>query len=154
MFRCKDTPGWDALHAATQTVLEGPTNNKLTPNFKADEFCTATTGRHPRSSPSRRWSSSANGYLEPMRNKFGTCFILSGYRHERLQPRDRWGPPLASTSTSRASSQSRPTSGSGKGRRHSGPPTPEGSRQDRGKGGVGRYDRSGFVHVDNRGLEG
>jgi hypothetical protein len=85
-------------------------------------------------------------YLEPMRAKFGSCTVLSGYRHKAYNRRiggasqshiyDLDPSPNAGQSYVRGNpvivNAVGPETGYGKG------------------GGFGRYDRSGFVHCDNR----
>ena len=78
------------------------------------------------------------------------CVVLSGYRHELYNARIG-GARHTSTSTNKASSSGRgsPVRERLAGTVGSRSQTATGDK-NRGKGGVGRYDRSGFCHVDNR----
>ena len=91
-------------------------------------------------------------YLEPMRTKFGTCYVLSGYRHELYNRRiggARHSQHIYEQTSSRVAADMRFAKGT---------PAQWAAEAKRlrtkagGKGGVGRYDRSGFCHIDNRGI--
>ena len=144
------TAAWKELQAKRRKYYKQPAKNKLTANFKVDEFYTHD-GSCPPIVAEKAMIKLCDGYLEPMREKFGTCLILSGYRHEAYN-RDiggaRFSQHVYEQSFDSVAADVRFRKG-----------TPAQwaayARGLRGKmggnGGVGRYDRSGFVHVDNRG---
>ena len=87
-----------------------------------------------------------------MRTKFGACVVLSGYRHELYNARiggARHSQHIYEQGFESVAADLRFAKGTpgAVGRRGE-----DGYGQARtgGKGGVGRYDRSGFCHVDNR----
>lgn len=149
----KGQPGWNELQGVRQRFWRDQNNNVLTLHFKATEFFTHDGSACPivaRAGMVRL----ATVFLEPMRAKFGACLILSGYRHELYNAsiggarhsqhiyehdfesvaadlRFATGTPAKWAAYARLLRTSR----------------------NRGHGGVGRYDRSGFVHVDNRGYK-
>ncbi len=92
-------------------------------------------------------------YLEPMREQFGTCYILSGYRHElynqaiggAFHSQHIYEESFESVATDLRFEKGTPAQWAAYAR---GLRTKNGSR-----GGVGRYDNQGFVHVDNRGYK-
>ena len=93
-----------------------------------------------------------NTYLEPMRKKFGVARVLSGYRHEQYNrliggARHRqhiYEQGFESVAADMRFAKGTPAQWAAEAKR---------LRGSKG-GGVGRYDRSGFVHVDNRALQG
>ena len=85
--------------------------------------------------------------LEPMRAKFGPCRVLSGYR-----PAD-YNQKIGGARYSQHIYELTPDSVAADVRFQQGSPKEWAAyaRKLLGKkGGVGRYDRSGFVHADNR----
>ena len=90
-------------------------------------------------------------YLEPMRAKFGACTVLSGYRH-RAYNRAIGGAIFSAAHLRRdAGRRSPPISASRRARRSSGRAYAKTLRAKYKKGGgIGTYEISNFVHVDNR----
>ena len=89
-------------------------------------------------------------YLEPMRAKFGSCTVLSGYRHKAYNRR------IGGASQSQHIYDLDPTTIAADTRYVRGNPAQWAAelgrlraKYDKG-GGIGRYDKSGFVHCDNR----
>ena len=93
-------------------------------------------------------------YLEPMRTKFGTCYVLSGYRHELYNraiggarhSQHIYEQSFESVAADLRFARGTPAQWAAEAKRIR-------TAKAGGKGGVGRYDRSGFVHVDNRRLQ-
>jgi hypothetical protein len=85
-----------------------------------------------------------SGVLEPMRATFGTCRINSGYRHAAYNRR------IGGARFSEHIYEITPWAVAADVRFARGNPAQWAALAWRlGKGGVGRYDRAGFVHVDN-----
>lgn len=83
--------------------------------------------------------------LEPMRAHFGPCHVLSGYR-----PRD-YNASIGGAKYSQHIYELTPDSVAADLVFRTGTPKDWAAFADQlGAGGVGRYDQSGFVHVDNR----
>ena len=89
-------------------------------------------------------------FLEPMRARFGSCFVLSGYRHYQYNmgipgavnnSQHDWDQTPGSVACDLRFSKGSPKDWAAYARQ---------LRNKMGYGGVGRYDRSNFVHVDNR----
>lgn len=84
-------------------------------------------------------------YLEPMRAAFGPAHVLSGYRPADYNRR------IGGALFSQHIYDLTPTSVAADLTFRTGSPSLWAAMADQlGAGGVGRYDRSGFVHVDNR----
>lgn len=84
-------------------------------------------------------------YLEPMRAEFGPCHVLSGYRPSDYNAR------IGGAKFSQHIYELTPSSVAADLVFRLGSPALWARFADQlGAGGVGRYDRSGFVHVDNR----
>lgn len=84
-------------------------------------------------------------YLEPMRAHFGPCHVLSGYR-----PRD-YNTRIGGAKFSQHIYELTPDSVAADLVFRTGNPAQWAAFASQlGAGGVGRYDQSGFVHVDNR----
>lgn len=148
----KGEKGWEALQRTRRQFWAKGTNNALSAHFKASEFYTHD-GSAPPTLARPAMAALARVYLEPMRAKFGTCLVLSGYRHERYNQEihgARNSQHVYENSFEAVAADLRFQKG-----------TPaqwaafaRGLRAKQGgRGGVGRYDRSGFVHVDNRGYK-
>ena len=146
----KDEKGWDVLQKQRRTFWKKPFNNQLTPHFKADEFY-CHDGSAPPILARNAMVRLATVYLEPMRRKFGTCFVLSGYRHTR------YNAAIGGARLSQHVYEYNYESVAADLRFQKGTPAQWAAEARRlrtkagGTGGVGKYDRSGFVHVDNRG---
>ena len=146
------TPKWNTLQQQRRKFWKQPKNNELTPHFNADEFYTHD-GSAPPILARPAMVRLCKVYLEPMRQKFGTCLVLSGYRHELYNQRiggARYSQHVYEHSFESVAADLRFARGTpaqwaayAKGLR----------AKQSGNGGVGRYDRSGFVHVDNRGYK-
>jgi hypothetical protein len=146
----KGAKGWDELQAKRKTFWRRGGNDELTDHFRAHEFyCHDASACPIVSRPAMIKLCST--YLEPMRSKFGTCFVLSGYRHELYNQAihgARFSQHVYETSFEAVAADVRFEKGS---------PALWAAEAKRlrtkagGTGGVGRYDRSGFVHIDNRG---
>ena len=149
----KGQKGWDELMARRRTFWRRSDNNTLSPHFKATEFYTHDGSACPINARPAMVKLS-HVYLEPMRTKFGTCYVLSGYRHElynRAIGGARHSQHIYEQSFESVAADLRFQKGT---------PAQWAAEAKRirtakagGKGGVGRYDRSGFVHVDNRGYK-
>lgn len=139
--------------ARKRKIRERPDKGQITPHFHLNEF--HTKDARGSAVPVRSWSAVTRlckDYLEPMRREFGRCEIISGYRHRAYNSL---------------------ISGAATNSQHIYDETPKSvaadTRYDRGspkewvehaqklraglgnEGGIGRYDRDGFVHIDNRG---
>jgi uncharacterized protein YcbK (DUF882 family) len=147
----KGERGWDAL-VRTRRDWWGPKRNQLTPNFKATEFYTHDGTPCPtvaRNAMVRLCQT----YLEPLRAKFGECLVLSGYRHERYNQQiggARYSQHVYENNFESVAADLRfkrgtPALWAAEARRL--------RTKAGGKGGVGLYPRSGFIHVDNRGYK-
>jgi Peptidase M15 len=145
--------GWDDLQKKRRLFWKRNENNRLTVHFKADEFY-CRDGSAPPINARPAMVKLCRTFLEPMRDKFGTCYILSAYRHE-LYNASIGGARLSqhiyedsfeSVATDLRFARGSPAQWSAEAKRIR-------TSRNKGKGGVGRYDRSGFVHVDNRGYK-
>ena len=84
-------------------------------------------------------------YLEPMRKEFGVATVLSGFRHRRYNDR------IDGAKKSMHVYEEHPDQVAADVRFAKGSPAQWAAFADRlGADGVGRYDDSKFVHVDNR----
>jgi hypothetical protein len=149
----KGEQGWGTLQTKRRAFWKQPTKNQLTAHFKADEFYTHD-GSAPPIVAEPAMIRLCKVFLEPMRAKFGRCWILSGYRHERYNQaiggarhsQHVYEHSFESVATDLRFARGTPAQWAAEARRLR-------TTKNRGKGGVGRYDRSGFVHVDNRGYK-
>ena len=126
------------------------TNNTISQHFKASEFY-CHDGSAPPTLARPGMQALARVFLEPMREHFGTCYILSGYRHELYNQAiggARFSQHVYEQSFEAVATDLRFAKGTpaqwaayARGLR---------SKSAGGRGGVGRYDQAGFVHVDNR----
>jgi hypothetical protein len=145
----KGEKGWDVLQRQRRAFWAKGTNNALSKNFKASEFYTHD-GSAPPTLARPAMIDLCRVYLEPMREKFGTCFVLSGYRHEL------YNQAIHGARNSQHVYEQNFESVASDVRFAKGTPAQwaafaRGLRGNAGgRGGVGRYDKSGFVHVDNR----
>jgi Peptidase M15 len=148
----KDARGWDALMKQRRDWWAKQNRNKLTANFKATEFYTHDGSPCP--------TVSRNGmvrlcqdYLEPLRAKFGTANVLSGYRHELYNAK------IHGARNSQHIYENTFESVAADMRFQRGTPAQWGAEAKRlrtkcgGKGGIGIYPKSGFLHIDNRGYK-
>ena len=146
----KGEPGWDALVRARERFWRQGGNNKLSPHFKATEFYTHDGTPCPVKARAAMVAL-CRDFLEPLRAKFGTCLVLSGYRHER------YNQAIGGARHSQHVYEQSFESVAADLRFERGSPTQWATEAKRlrtakrnGKGGVGLYVRSGFIHVDNR----
>ena len=148
----KGAPGWNALQEQRRAWWAKENRNHLTKNFTAKEFYTHDGSACPtlaRNAMVRL----CRQYLEPLRTKFGTCLVLSGYRHELYNHRiggARHSQHIYEHSFESVAADLRFARGS---------PALWAAEAKRlrakggGKGGIGVYPRQGFIHVDNRGYK-
>ena len=149
----KGAPGWDALMKKRRNFWSKQENNLLTEHFKATEFYTHDGSAVPivaRNALVRL----CEDFLEPMRTKFGTAIVLSGYRHEAYNAK------IGGARHSQHIYEHDFESVAADMRFATGTPNAWAKEANRlrtkntgGKGGIGTYVRSGFVHVDNRGYK-
>lgn len=145
----KGEKGWNTLCEQRKKFWREGKNNILTPNFKATEFYTHDGTPCP-TAARNAMVRLCKTYLEPMRKKFGTCLVLSGYRHERYNQR------IGGARHSQHIYEHDFESVAADLRFEKGSPALWGAEAKRlrlkagGDGGVGIYPRQGFVHVDNR----
>lgn len=90
-------------------------------------------------------------FLEPMRARFGPCHATSGYRHESYNRK------IKGASDSRHDWDKHPTAVATDVSFATGTPVEWGeyarelrARANGGRGGIGVYTRSGFIHIDSR----
>ena len=144
-----DTARWAALMKTRRDWWAKENRNQLTKNFKATEFYTHDGSAVP-TAARPALVKLCEVYLEPMRTKFGTCFVTSGYRHvlynamiggaKQSQHIYEYGFESVAADVHFARGTPAQWAAYARGLR-----TKAG-----GNGGVGRYDRAGFMHVDNR----
>lgn len=146
----KGERGWDALVRSRRAWWKKQNRNTLTPHFKASEFYTHDGTPCPilaRNAIVRL----CKDYLEPLRAKFGTAYVLSGYRHELYNQQ------IGGARHSQHVYENTFESVAADMRFARGTPAQWAAEAKKlrtkhgGKGGIGLYVRSGFVHIDNRG---
>jgi Peptidase M15 len=131
-------------------IREREDHGQVTPHFHLNEF--HTKDARGSAVPVSSWDAVirlCEDYLEPMRAKFGKCMVLSGYRHRVYNDSiggarhsqhiydETPGSVAADTRYERGTSQQWVAEA-------------KRLRTQLGKGGIGRYDQSGFIHIDNR----
>ena len=143
------TEGWTKTPAATPAFWANEENNTLTAALLASEFM-CHDGSYCPTVTRPAMVKLCRVYLEPMRAKFGVSYVLSGYRHELYNARiggarhrqhvyeDNFETVAADLRFQRGTPAQSAAYAKGLRAKAGGP------------GGVGRYDRSGFVHCDNR----
>ena len=146
----KGEPGWDRLMRQRRAFWRKPGHSQLTPHFRAQEFYTHDGSACPvLARPGM--VALCKVFLEPMRAKFGTCLVLSGYRHERYNQaiggarhsQHIYEHDFESVAADLRFARGNPREWAEYAKKLR-------STKRGGKGGVGLYTRSGFVHVDNR----
>lgn len=121
-----------------------PGAGALTPHFTIREFA-CHDGRQVPAIAFPALKKLCVKYLEPMRAHFGPAHVLSGYR-----PKD-YNSRIGGAKFSQHIYELTPDSVASDLVFRTGTPKDWAEFADHlGAGGVGRYDRSGFVHVDNR----
>ena len=132
--------------SATDSILrrEPARDDRITAHFRAREFdCHDGTPVPPVAHAALRRL--CERYLEPMRLRFGAGTIVSGYRHRRYN--DRVGGAARSLHVY----DEHPEEVAADVRFARGTAKEWADEAERlGAPGVGRYERSGFVHVDTR----
>lgn len=138
--------------ARKRKIRERPDKGQITPHFHLNEF--HTKDLRGSAVPVNSWPALirlCEDYLEPMRAKFGRCVVISGYRHRA------YNNTLSGAATnSQHIYDETPTSVAADTRYDRGTPAEWVRHAKRlrtglgGKGGIGRYDRDGFIHIDNR----
>lgn len=149
----KGDTGWSTLMRQRRAFWEKGDNSKLTTNFSAQEFyCNDGSACPILARPAM--VRLCRDFLEPMRLKFGTCYILSGYRHVL------YNAAIGGARMSQHIYENTFESVAADVRFEKGNPTQwastaRGLREQKtnGNGGVGLYVPSGFVHIDNRGYK-
>lgn len=144
------TPNWKIVQQQRREFYKQPKNNKLSANFKADEFY-CNDGAAPPIVARPAMVRLCTVFLEPMRKKFGTCFINSAYRHKLYNAKiggvpnsqHEYEQTYESVATDVHFEKGSPAQWAAEARRIR-------TTKNKGKGGVGRYDHQGFVHIDNR----
>jgi hypothetical protein len=117
---------------------------KMSPHFHVDEFA-CHDGRKVPAIAVPALKKLCVTYLEPMRAHFGPAHVLSGYR-----PRD-YNAKIGGAKFSQHIYELTPESVAADLVFRTGTPKDWARFAEQlGAGGVGRYDASGFVHVDNR----
>ena len=133
-------------------IREREDKGQVTRHFHLNEFHTKDTrGSAVPIDSWRALTRLCKDYLEPMRREFGACTIISGYRHRAYNN----SIPNAATNSQHIYDES-PNSVAADVRFDRGGPKAwtEHAKKLRTKlddhGGIGRYDRHNFVHIDNR----
>lgn len=141
--------GWATLCKQRDTFWKKGTNAKLTEHFTAPEFF-CHDGTPAPINARNGMMRLCQDYLEPLRAKFGTAYVLSGYRHELYNAKiggARNSQHIYEDTFESVAADMRFARGSVN------QWAAEAKRlrtKNGGKGGVGVYVRQGFVHIDNR----
>jgi Peptidase M15 len=144
------TPAWAKLQTQRRAFWGKGDNNVLTPHFKAAEFyCHDSSAPPIVARPGM--VKLAELFLEQLRATFGPCFVLSGYRHELYnasiggarQSQHIYEMSFEAVAADLRFQKGSPAAWAAEARRLR-------TTFNKGNGGVGRYDRAGFVHVDTR----
>jgi hypothetical protein len=146
----KGERGWDTLVTSRKRWWAREGRNQLTPHFKATEFYTHDGTPCP-TSARNAMVRLCKDYLEPMRAKFGTARVLSGYRHEAYNrqiggarhSQHIYEQGFESVAADMRFGKGTPAQWAAEAKRLR-------TKNEGGKGGIGVYPRSGFVHIDNR----
>jgi Peptidase M15 len=135
-----------------QKIAERPDQGKITPHFHLHEF--HTKDARGSAVPVESWEAVirlCHDYLEPMREKFGRCMVVSGYRH-RAYNNTLSGAAVNSQHIYDETPGS--VAADTRYERGSSPEWVAHAKELRAalgnQGGIGRYDRDGFIHIDNR----
>lgn len=145
----KGEKGWDTLMKQRREFWAKDTNNRISANFRAGEFF-CNDGSPCPTNARAAMVRLARDYLEPMRKKFGACYILSGYRHQLYNARiggatnsqHIYEHTYESVATDLRFAKGTPLTWATEAKRL--------RKLHSDHGGVGTYVRQGFVHVDNR----
>lgn len=146
----KGEKGWSILMKQRRDFWNAAGHSRLSPHFKAQEFYCNDGSACPTSARSAMVKL-CDVFLERMRARFGTAQVLSGYRHtvyNAMIGGARQSQHIYEHGFEAVAADLRFPKGSpqewaayAKGIR---------ATHNHGRGGVGRYDRAGFVHIDNR----
>ena len=146
----KGQPGWDELMSRRRAFWRQRRPEQTLQELPGHEF--ACHDRSPVRHARPGMVKLCRVFLEPMRAKFGTAYVLSAGTGITLYNRAIGGARHASTSMrtpfESVAADMRFAKGS--------PAqwTTEAKKlraKTGGKGGIGRYDRTGFIHLDSRG---
>ena len=141
--------GWDELMTRRRVWWRKEDRDQISKNFKASEFACHDGSLCPTTSRPGMVKL-CRVFLEPMRAKFGTAYVLSGYRHTLYNAR------IGGAKNSQHIYENGFEAVAADMRFAKGTPaqwTTEAKKlraKNGGKGGIGRYDRSGFIHMDCR----
>lgn len=145
-----DTVKWAALMKQRRAFWAKAKNDILSEHFKASEFYTHDGSACPIVSRPALVKL-CEVFLEPMREKFGVALVLSGYRHVLynvsvggvIHSQHIYEDSFESVAADMrfAKGSPRDWAAYARGLR---------TKSNGGNGGVGRYDRLNFTHVDNR----
>lgn len=129
------------------------TRHRLSPHFTVEEF-DCKDGRKVPSASVPALEELCRHVLEPLREKYGRCTVLSGYRHEaynRLIGGARFSQHIYDQSPSSVAADVRFAKGSVRwwARSAKWRFNAKWVWRSRRRGGVGVYPASGFVHVDS-----
>jgi hypothetical protein len=145
----KGAPGWDVLMRQRREFWAKGERIVLSPHFKATEFYCHDGSACPTLARNAMIRLCID-YLEPMRAKFGECLVLSGYRHEL------YNQAIGGVRNSQHVYEHNFESVAADVRFKRGSPAIWAAELRKlrtkhgGKGGIGTYPISGFVHIDNR----
>lgn len=140
---------WLLVRYRKKRLAELMPDGKVTSHFRYIEFYTKDGTPFPvKALPGLR--AHCERFLEPMREEFGPCYILSGYRHEKYNrqiggvanSRHIWDRYPTSTATDVMFRDSDVFDWAGVAR--------EIRRKTGGTGGIGIYPTKGFLHLDSR----
>jgi hypothetical protein len=146
----KGEKGWDVLMKQRREFWAKPANSKLSTNFRGQEFyCNDGSAAPTNAQPAMKRLCVV--FLEPMRKKFGTCFINSGYRHTlynasiggAVNSQHIYDHTYENVAADVRFAKGNPTQWAAELKRIR-------ASKNGGKGGVGLYVKQGFVHIDNR----
>jgi Peptidase M15 len=145
-----ESAGWSRLMVQRRAFWAKESNEALSPHFHAAEFACHDGSLVPITARPGLVAL-CRVFLEPMRSKFGACYVLSGYRHVAYNAdiggarhsQHIYEESFESVAADLRFAKGTPAQWSAEAKRLR-------TSRNRGHGGVGRYDRAGFVHVDNR----
>lgn len=146
----KGGKGWTTLMTQRREFWAEDDRDQLTEHFRAVEFYCHDGSPCP-TTARPAMVKLCEVFLEPMRAKFGTALVLSGYRHRAynsmiggaIQSQHIYEDGFESVAADMKFQRGTPAQWAAEARRLR-------TSSNKGRGGVGRYDRAGFVHVDSR----
>ncbi len=133
---------------AKPAVKKAAALDQITPHFRVAEF-NCHDGTPVPSASHAALKDLCEVYLEPLRSRFGTCTVISGYRHKPYNRR------IGGAPKSQHVYDEHPNSVAADVRFAKGTPQQWYDAADKlalahGHGGVGKYIDSVFLHIDNR----